>query len=120
MKRILSLVAVFAVASTTLFAVVGHAGPNRSAKATVVTVTIKNYRFMLSRQSAPAGKVTFKVKNLDVVKHDFKIAGKKTPLLGKNKSASFTVTLKKGKKYKYVCTVPTHEAAGMKGSFKAK
>jgi uncharacterized cupredoxin-like copper-binding protein len=119
MKRILSLVAVFAVAATTLFAVVGHAGPNRSAK-TTVTVSIKNYRFTLSRQSAPTGKVTFKVKNLDVVKHDFKIAGKKTPLLGKNKTASFTVTLKKGKKYKYVCTVPTHEAAGMKGTFKAK
>ena len=29
------------------------------------------------------------------------------------------MTLKKGKKYKYICTVPGHAAAGMKGTFKA-
>jgi plastocyanin len=120
MKRILSLIAVLAVAATTVFTVVAYAGSNRTAKTVTVTVTIKNYRFKLSQASAPAGKVTFKVKNLDSVKHDFKIAGKKTPLLGKNKSNSFTVTLKKGKKYTYICTVPTHAAAGMKGIFKAR
>ena len=119
MKRILSLVAVLAVAATTVFTVVAYAGSNRTS-ATTITVTIKNFRFKLSKASAPAGKVIFKVKNLDAVKHDFKIAGKKTPLLGKNKSKSFTVTLKKGKKYTYICTVPTHEAAGMKGTFKAR
>jgi len=119
MKRILSLVAVLAVAATTVFTVVAYAGSNRTA-ATTVTVTIKNFRFTLSKTSAPAGKVTFKVKNLDSVKHDFKIAGKKTPLLAKNKSKSFTVTLKKGKKYTFICTVPTHAAAGMKGTFKAR
>ena len=30
-----------------------------------------------------------------------------------------TVTLKKGKKYTYMCTVPGPAAAGMKGTFKA-
>ena len=118
MKRIVSLVAVFAVAAATLFAVVAYAGSDQ-ATVTTVKVTIKNFKFTLSKKSAHHGKVKFVVTNKDSIKHDFKIAGKKTPLLGKNKSKSFTVTLKKGKKYTYICTVPGHAAAGMKGTFKA-
>ena len=118
MKRIISLVAVLAVAAVSVFTVVAYAGSS-SATGTTVTVTIKNFKFTLSKKSAPHGKVTFKVTNKDSIQHDFKIAGKKTPLLGKNKSKSITVTLKKGKKYTYICTVPGHAAAGMKGSFKA-
>ena len=117
MKRIITLVAALAVAAT-LFAVVAYAGSTR-ASATTVKVGAKEFKFTLSRKSAPHGKVTFKVTNKDSIKHDFKIAGKKTPLLGKNKSGSITVTLKKGKKYTYICTVPGHAALGMKGSFKA-
>src|SRR6476646_6729796 len=111
MKRIISLVAVFAVAAITLFTVVAYAGSNH-ATTTSVKVTIKSFRFQLSKHSAPHGKVKFTVTNKDSTKHDFKIAGKKTPLLGKNKTASITVTLKKGKKYTYICTVPGHAAAG--------
>jgi uncharacterized cupredoxin-like copper-binding protein len=118
MKRIVSLAAVFAVAAATVFAVVAYAGSNQ-ATVTTVKVTIKGFRFQLSKHSATHGKVKFVVTNKDSTKHDFKIAGKKTPLLGKGKSNSFTVTLKKGKKYSYICTVPGHAAAGMKGSFKA-
>jgi uncharacterized cupredoxin-like copper-binding protein len=118
MKRIVSLAAVFAVAAATVFAVVAYAGSSQ-ATVTTVKVTIKSFRFQLSKHSATHGKVKFVVTNKDSTKHDFKIAGKKTPLLGKGKTGSFTVTLKKGKKYSYICTVPGHAAAGMKGSFKA-
>ncbi len=52
--------------------------------------------------------------------HDFKIAGKKTPLIKPGKSATLKVTLKKHKKYAYLCTVPGHAAAGMKGTFTVK
>ncbi len=117
MKRIITLVAVLAVAATT-FAVVAYAGSSR-ASATTVKVGAKEFKFTLSRKSAPHGKVTFKVTNKGHIKHDFKIAGKKTKMLSPGKSASLTVTLKKGKKYKYICTVPGHAAAGMKGTFKA-
>jgi uncharacterized cupredoxin-like copper-binding protein len=117
MKRIITLVAVLAVAAT-LFAVVAYAGSTR-ASATTVKVGAKEFKFTLSRKSAPHGKVTFKVTNKGHIKHDFKIAGKKTKMLGPGKSASLVVTLKKGKKYTYICTVPGHAAAGMKGSFKA-
>jgi uncharacterized cupredoxin-like copper-binding protein len=74
---------------------------------------------VLSKKSATHGKVTFKVTNKGHTQHDFKIAGKKTKLLGPGKSATLTVTLKKGKKYTYICTVPGHAQLGMKGSFKA-
>jgi plastocyanin len=118
MKRIVSLVAALAVAAATVFAAVAYAAPTQST-ATKVKVTIKNFHFTLSKHSARHGKVTFVVTNKDSTKHDFKIAGKKTPMLKKNQSKSITVTLKKGKKYQYICTVPGHAQLGMKGSFKA-
>jgi Copper binding proteins, plastocyanin/azurin family. len=119
MKRMVSLVAAVAVAAAALFAVVAYGGSS-SANATTVKVTAKDtFRFVLSRKRAPHGKVTFKVTNKGRIKHDFKIAGKKTKLLGHNKTATLTVTLKKGKKYPYLCTVPGHAQAGMKGTFKA-
>jgi plastocyanin len=118
MKRIVSLAAIFAVAAATLFGVVAYAGSNAS-KTTAVSVTAKEFSFKLSRKSATHGKVSFKVTNKGSLQHDFKIAGKKTKLLGHNKSATLVVTLKKGKKYTYICTVPGHAQAGMKGTFKA-
>jgi uncharacterized cupredoxin-like copper-binding protein len=118
MKRIVSLVAVVAVAAAALFAVVAYGGGSTTT-ATTVKVTAKDtLRFVLSRKSAPHGKVIFKVTNKGRIKHDFKIAGKKTKLLKHNQTVSLTVTLKKGK-YKYVCTVDAHAAAGMKGTFRA-
>jgi uncharacterized cupredoxin-like copper-binding protein len=119
MKRIVSLVVVVAVAAAALFAVVAY-GRGSSATATTVKVTAKDtFRFVLSRRSAPHGKVTFNVTNKGRLRHDFKIAGKKTKLLKHNQTATLTVTLAKGKKYTYLCTVPGHAAAGMKGVFKA-
>jgi uncharacterized cupredoxin-like copper-binding protein len=117
MKRIITLVAALAVAAT-MFAVVAY-GSSTRATATTVKVGAKEFKFTMSRKSAPHGKVTFKIKNNGHIKHDFKIAGKKTKLLGKGKSATLTVTLKKGKKYTYICTVPGHAQLGMKGTFKA-
>jgi uncharacterized cupredoxin-like copper-binding protein len=118
MKRIVSLVAVVAGAAAALFAVVAYGGGSTTT-ATTVKVTAKDtLRFTLSRKSAPHGKVIFKVTNKGRIKHDFKIAGKKTKLLKHNQTVSLTVRLKKGK-YKYVCTVDAHAAAGMKGTFRA-
>jgi uncharacterized cupredoxin-like copper-binding protein len=108
----------------TLVAVVGVvAGPSLAARshttATSVTVTATEFKFKLSKTSVPAGKVTFTVKNAGTVGHDFKIAGKKTPVISPGKSAKLTVTLKKGKA-PYLCTVPGHAAAGMKGTLTVK
>ncbi len=85
--------------------------------------------FKLSKWSSlPAGTVTFKVTNRGYATHDFKICttpvkssaknacvGKVTRLLKRNQSATLTVKLTKTGKYEYLCSVPGHAAAGMKG-----
>jgi uncharacterized cupredoxin-like copper-binding protein len=114
-KRVVLLLATVAAAALIVL-------PIATAKTSGATVTVKatsSLKFILSTKSAKAGVVTFKVKNTGAIPHDFKIAGKKTPLLGGGKSATLKVTLKKGK-YAYLCTVPGHAAAGMKGVFIVK
>src|SRR5688572_32916312 len=89
------------------------AGPT----ATTVTVTAgkpSELKFTLSKTSVPAGAVTFRVTNKGKSTHDFKIAGKKSALLRPGKTAVLAATLKKGKAA-YLCTLPGHAAAGMKG-----
>ena len=87
------------------------------AKKATITVTATEFKFKLSKTSAPKGSVTFKVVNKGKTVHDFKINGKKTPLIAAGKSASLTVKFTKAGKFAYLCTVPGHAAAGMKGSF---
>ena len=94
-------------------------GARTHATATAVTVTATEFHFKLSKTSVPHGSVTFTVVNKGKLAHDFKIGGKKTPLIKPGKSAKLTVTLKKGKAA-YQCTVPGHAAAGMKGSLTVK
>jgi uncharacterized cupredoxin-like copper-binding protein len=108
---------VLAAAITPIALARSGSGPAHSA-ATSVGVTGKEFKFALTTKTARHGKVTFRFKNSGRLKHDFKIAGKKTALVGPGKSASLTVTLKRAR-YTYICTVPGHAAAGMKGLFKA-
>ncbi len=108
------------------------AGQVGAAKATVIAVTAgkpSDLAFTLSKTSnITAGPVTFKVTNAGTLPHDFKICatpvtkltanacvGKVTPMLAKGKSATLTLTLKKGQ-YEFLCTVPGHASAGMKGA----
>jgi uncharacterized cupredoxin-like copper-binding protein len=115
MKSIRGFAALLACLAVGAFA---HALPAMAA--TSVTVTAgkpSEYRFTLSAKSVKAGKVTFKVTNKGKIPHDFSIGGKKTKLIQKGKSATLTVTLKKGSAA-YKCTVSGHAAAGMKGTLK--
>jgi uncharacterized cupredoxin-like copper-binding protein len=114
MKRIsIAVVAALAAALTLVVA-----APARQDVITV-KVTAKDFKFTLSRKSAPHGVVKFVVTNRGQSPHDFKIAGKKTPLIKHGKTASIKVSLKKGKTYGYLCTVPGHAQLGMKGKFRA-
>ena len=63
---------------------------------THVTVSATDSRFRLSKRSAPIGTVIFTVANRGKGSHDFKIAGKKTPLLRPGHSATLRVTFSKG------------------------
>ena len=112
MKRLAFLAVVVLVAAAIAVPVTIAVG------ATSVSVTGKEYKFTLSKKSARHGSVTFKFKNAGKLSHDFKIAGKKTKIILKGKSAApLTVRLKKGS-YKYVCTIPGHADKGMKGTFR--
>ena len=74
--------------------------------------------FSLTTKSiAKPGKATFVFKNIGHVEHDFKINGKVTPLIRPGKTATLAITFKKKGKYAYLCTVPGHAAAGMRGAF---
>jgi uncharacterized cupredoxin-like copper-binding protein len=116
--RIRTTLALAVVAITALaLAQLGSAGANRQT-ATTVQVKGGEFFFRLSTKSiAKPGAVTFVVKNVGQVVHDFRIYGKKTPLLQPGKTAKLVVTFKKKGKYPYSCTVPGHASAGMKGVF---
>jgi nitrite reductase (NO-forming) len=93
------------------------AGTARLTTTTTVTVAASEFKFKLSRKTAPVGTVVFKVVNKGKIAHDFKINGKKTPLLKPGKSATLKVAFKKKGHFSYLCTVPGHAALGMKGVF---
>lgn len=84
------------------------------AQKTIVTVTAKEFKFVLSKKTVAHGVVVFKVTNKGKLTHDFKISGKKTALLKPGKTGTLTVTLSKGSK-PYLCTVAGHANLGMKG-----
>ena len=119
---------VLAVAVTALVGVGGSAqAANRHALQThaaskaglikTVNVAASEFKFVLSAKSAGRGLVTFKVKNVGKLSHDFQINGRKTKMLSPGQSDTLRVTFLRKGAYPYICTVPGHAAAGMKGVF---
>jgi outer membrane protein assembly factor BamB len=89
-----------------------------SVQGTAIQVKGGEFFFRLSAKSAAKpGSVTFVFKNVGHVLHDFEINGKHTPLTQPGKTAKLVVTFKKKGAYPYLCTVPGHAQAGMKGTF---
>ena len=94
-----------------------------SAATTTVLVTAgkpSELKFTLSKRTILKGTGIFKVTNKGALPHNFKIAGKKTAILAKGKTATLRVTFAKAGKYAYLCTIPGHAAAGMKGVLTVK
>src|SRR6187401_1448995 len=103
MKRI--MVGAVAVAAIAFFGATAQAGrapaaakaPQKAALLKTVTVTAKEFKFILSSKSAKRGVVLFKVKNVGALQHDFQISGRKTKLLTHGQSNTLRVTfLRKG------------------------
>ena len=117
MKRIPILAMVFIAA---LPVAIGNAETRSESVTTPVRVTGKEFSFALSRKSGPRGTFVFRLTNRGSLPHDLKIVGKKTPLLQPGKSATLTVKIVKSGRFPYLCTVPGHAAAGMKGVFIVK
>ena len=110
------------IAVVSLVAAMSAFGGSSSTDATTLTVTLgkpSEFKITLSKKTIAKGLTTFKVTNKGKLSHDFKISGRKTRMLSTGKSATLRTTLKKGK-FAYICTVPGHAAAGMKGVLTVK
>jgi plastocyanin len=86
------------------------------AAASTIGVSGKEFKFNLTAGSARRGVIVFRFTNRGTLGHDFKINGKKTPIIQPRKTAVLRITLRPGR-YRYLCTVPGHAASGMKGVF---
>jgi uncharacterized cupredoxin-like copper-binding protein len=83
--------------------------------ATKVPVAESEFKITLASTKFKAGEIIFEAKNDGKIQHDLAIkqTGEKTKLISPGGSAELKVTLKPGK-YELYCTVPGHEAAGMR------
>ena len=99
----------------------------RTSTVTVSVTPASEFSFKLSTKTVRLGSVTFNFTNGGVLPHDLKVCagagngtatactGKATPLADPGTTHALTVTFTKVGKYEYLCTVPGHAAAGMKG-----
>jgi plastocyanin len=85
-----------------------------------VTVSMTEFAFSLTPKTVKKGTVVFTTVNKGAIGHDFKILGKKTPTIAAGAKGTLRVTFKKAGKYPYLCTLPTHATAGMKGPLVVK
>ena len=83
--------------------------------AATVPVSEKEFKITLASTVLKAGDITFVAKNDGRIPHDLAIKGTsdKTKLIQPGGTAELKVTLKAGT-YELYCSVPGHEAAGMK------
>jgi plastocyanin len=76
-------------------------------------------KYTTSSLKAKAGVVTIVMKNASILPHNVAIKGNgvhaKGKIVGRGGASTVTATLKRGR-YEFYCTVPGHEAAGMKGT----
>jgi uncharacterized cupredoxin-like copper-binding protein len=102
---------------TTTAATTTQATTTTTAKpaATKVPIGETEFKITLASTNFKAGEITFEVKNDGKIPHDLAIKGTsdKTKLIQPGGTAELKVTLKPGK-YELYCTVPGHEAAGMR------
>jgi uncharacterized cupredoxin-like copper-binding protein len=91
------------------------ATPPAASQAQTVPVSESEFKIVLPRIALKAGKITFDVKNVGKIPHDLAVKGTsfKSSLIQPGGSTKLTATLKPGS-YELYCTVPGHEAAGMK------
>ena len=83
--------------------------------ATQVTVVMTEFRFVLFKPSVHTGAVVFGLVNRGHLAHDFKIDSEKSALVGHGTRGLLRVDFRRAGRYPYLCTVPGHAAAGMKG-----
>ena len=101
------------------FAAPVAAAPTTSSSTTLrISAKAAGLAFSTTHLTARHGIVTIRMTNLSPLPHDVAIRGngisKSGKLVPKGGTSIVTATLKKGV-YTFLCTVPGHAAAGMKG-----
>ena len=99
-------------------------GPPISAKAGTLTIPADPtgaLAYRSDKASAPAGAVTIASPNESPIQHNIalKPGGPVGPVVGSGGNSTFKATLKPGN-YTFYCSVPGHEAGGMKGTLTVK
>jgi mono/diheme cytochrome c family protein len=100
-------------------------GPPIAAKGGTLTIPADPtgaLAFTSDKATAPPGSIKIEMPNKSPIQHDIGIKGPATgqgPVVGSGGTSSFTVTLKPGS-YEFFCSVPGHEAGGMKGTLTVK
>jgi len=131
-SRLLAIIAV--AGAIALVASIPALAGSSSTKAASIKVSVnktKEFAFTLSPKSAAHGAITFTISNGGNLPHDFQLCskpssspsatsctGKKTALISPGATAKLAVVVAKAGTYEYMCTVPGHAAAGMKGLLK--
>ena len=99
-------------------------GPPIAAKAGALTIPADPtgaLAFTSDKASAPAGPVTVASPNESPIQHNIalKPGGPVGPVVGTGGNSTFKFTLKPGT-YTFYCSVPGHEAGGMRGTLTVK
>jgi uncharacterized cupredoxin-like copper-binding protein len=112
--QLLAIVAIGVLGAVTA-GVVAHAGTTK----TTVTVSEREFSIKLSARKVPVGLVHFVIRNSGKYSHALSVKEgsmtRRTLLIKPGKTASLTVTLKKGTVSLW-CPVPGHAARGMKAT----
>jgi plastocyanin len=106
---------VLAAVAGTALAVAVSALAGSAAPAQRVVVDMSEFKFVLKPRTARPGVVVFALANKGNIGHDFRIAGKKSAVLAAKRNGTLRVTFRKAGRYPFLCTLPSHAAAGMKG-----
>ena len=116
MRSIVSLATLGAAAALVVAVSADVGTAARAVTPQRVTVGMTEFRFAVTPKTVKKNVVvTFALTNRGTIGHDFKVGGKKSPILAAGRKGTLRVTFKKAGRYAYLCTLPSHAAAGMKG-----
>ena len=128
---------VAALGASIAFIAAAPAATTRRATPRLTSVNVvagkpSEFKFKLSRTSVPHGVVRFNIANQGLLPHTFKVCsapnrplvdtcnGTGSQMLSPGSGTSMSVTLLRKGSYEYLCTVPGHATAGMKGFLTVK
>lgn len=114
-----SLVCLAALAVAVSLGTGAWASAQRTTTLKISSASGMSLKFSTSKLKAKAGTVTIVMKNEGMMPHNVAIKGHGINVKGKvvnhDQTSKVTAKLKRGR-YTFYCSVPGHEAAGMKGT----